>query len=101
MQDILGWIGTALILYSFTLNNIKRLRIVNSIGSIMWIGYGLQMGIKPIPEDNIRVKYLDREDIESLGFKYMGSSVDLWFEKEGTFEIGNWTSYKNIDIFRA
>jgi hypothetical protein len=47
MQDILGWIGTALILYSFTLNNIKRLRIVNSIGSIMWIGYGLQMGIKP------------------------------------------------------
>jgi hypothetical protein len=47
MQDIMGWIGTGLILYSFTLNNIKRLRIVNSIGSIMWIIYGIQMNIKP------------------------------------------------------
>ena len=47
MQDILGWIGTGLILYSFTLNNIKKLRIVNSIGSVAWIGYGLQMNIMP------------------------------------------------------
>jgi hypothetical protein len=47
MQDIMGWIGTGLILYSFTLNNIKRLRIVNSIGSIAWIIYGIQMNIKP------------------------------------------------------
>jgi len=47
MQDILGWIGTALILYSFTLNNIKKLRIVNMIGSIAWILYGIKTGIMP------------------------------------------------------
>ena len=47
MQDILGWIGTALILYSFTLNDIKKLRIVNMIGSIAWIVYGIQMDIMP------------------------------------------------------
>ncbi len=47
INDILGWIGTALILYSFTLNNIKKLRIVNAIGSIAWIGYGIQTGIPP------------------------------------------------------
>ena len=47
MQDILGWIGTALILYSFTLNDIKKLRIVNMIGSIAWILYGIQTGIMP------------------------------------------------------
>ena len=47
MQDILGWIGTGLILYSFTLNDIKKLRIVNMIGSIAWILYGIKTGIMP------------------------------------------------------
>lgn len=47
MQDILGWIGTALILYSFTLNDIKKLRIVNAIGSIAWILYGIKLNIMP------------------------------------------------------
>ena len=47
MQDILGWIGTGLILYSFTLNDIKKLRIVNALGSIAWITYGIQTGIMP------------------------------------------------------
>lgn len=47
IQDIIGWIGTILILYSFTLSNITKLRIVNSIGSIAWIVYGIQTGILP------------------------------------------------------
>ena len=47
MQDILGWIGTGLILYSFTLNDIKKLRIVNAIGSIAWIAYGIKTNIMP------------------------------------------------------
>ena len=47
MQDILGWIGTGLILYSFTLNDIKKLRIVNMFGSMAWIAYGIQTGVPP------------------------------------------------------
>lgn len=47
INDILGWIGTGLILYSFTLNDIKKLRIVNMIGSIAWILYGIQTRIMP------------------------------------------------------
>ena len=47
MQDILGWIGTGLILYSFTLNDIKKLRIVNMFGSMAWITYGIQTHILP------------------------------------------------------
>ena len=43
---------------------------------------------------NIRVKLLDREDIESCLFKYTGHSIDEWFEMEGNFQIGSWTSYK-------
>jgi hypothetical protein len=42
----------------------------------------------------IRVKYLDSSDIEELGFTYKGKTIDVWFEKEGNFDMGTWTSYK-------
>ncbi len=42
----------------------------------------------------IRVKYPDKEDIESLGFRHIGTSIDMWFEKDGNFDMGSWTSYK-------
>jgi hypothetical protein len=41
-----------------------------------------------------RVKYLDREDIESLGFVFKGKSIDIHFEMEGSFDIVRWTYYK-------
>ena len=41
MIDIIGYIGMAVILYSFTIENIYKLRLVNSIGCIVWIVYGL------------------------------------------------------------
>ena len=50
-----------------------------------------------IPQDfalNKRVKYLDQSDIEELGFTYKGKAIDIWFEKEGNFDMGTWTSYK-------
>ncbi len=45
---------------------------------------------------NIRTKYLNKEDIESKGWEYINKSIDIWFKKEGRFEIGNWTSYKIV-----
>ena len=41
MIDIIGYIGMALILYSFTITDMWKLRLVNSIGSIFWIIYGI------------------------------------------------------------
>lgn len=46
-MDIFGYIGTVLILYSFTIESIKKLRIVNSIGSVFWIMYGVSIGANP------------------------------------------------------
>lgn len=46
-MDIFGYIGTVLILYSFTIESMKKLRIVNSIGSVFWIIYGLSIGANP------------------------------------------------------
>lgn len=47
MIDIIGYIGTALILLSFTVEDMRKLRIVNSIGSIVWICYGIGIGANP------------------------------------------------------
>jgi len=47
ITDIFGWIGTALVLFSFTLSNMFKLRIVNAIGSIAWVVYGIQTEIMP------------------------------------------------------
>lgn len=46
-MDIFGYIGTVLILYSFTIESMKRLRIVNSIGSVFWIVYGVSISANP------------------------------------------------------
>ena len=47
MIDIIGYIGMALILYSFTITDMWKLRLVNSIGSIFWIIYGLGIWAGP------------------------------------------------------
>ncbi len=39
--EIFGYIGTVIVLYSFLIESIYRLRLINSIGSIFWIVYGL------------------------------------------------------------
>ena len=45
--DIIGYIGTVLILYSFTIESMFKLRVVNSIGSIVWIIYGIGIWAGP------------------------------------------------------
>ncbi len=47
MIDIFGYIGTILILYSFTIENIYKLRLINSIGSVFWIIYGIGISAGP------------------------------------------------------
>lgn len=39
--DIFGYIGTVVVLYSFTIENITKLRFINSIGCMFWIAYGV------------------------------------------------------------
>ena len=51
---------------------------------------------KYLDEQLIRVKFLDKEDIESLGWKHMGS---LWFEKN-TYKLRKWTK-NNVLMQRA
>jgi hypothetical protein len=45
--EIFGYIGTFLILYSFTIESVAKLRLVNTIGAIFWIIYGLGISANP------------------------------------------------------
>ena len=61
--------------------------------------FDVKMGIVPKPEHNIRVKYLDKEDIESLGWEYvedrgMSENYGYSFLKEVSFLSGGNAYYK-------
>ena len=45
--------------------------------------------------NSIRVKFLNREDIESFGFKHVGKTIDNWYDLEGHFEIPM-SNHKNM-----
>lgn len=48
MTEFLGWVATAFVLFSFLLQDMHKLRIVNLVGCILWIGYGFIIMSKPI-----------------------------------------------------
>jgi uncharacterized protein with PQ loop repeat len=41
MTEIIGYIASAVVLISFLMKNIKKLRIINTIGCLIFIVYGL------------------------------------------------------------
>ena len=45
--EIFGYIGTILILVSFLIDDVTKLRLVNMIGAIFWIVYGFGIMAKP------------------------------------------------------
>ena len=45
--DIVGYIGTAVVLGSFLINDIIRLRLVNTLGSLIWLIYGIGLSMMP------------------------------------------------------
>lgn len=42
--EIIGIIATLIVLLSFSFNSEKKIRIVNSIGSVLFVVYGLLIG---------------------------------------------------------
>ena len=45
--EIFGYIGTVLVLGSFLVEDIFKLRVVNTIGSAFWIIYGVGTSAQP------------------------------------------------------
>lgn len=43
-KELIGILATALVLISLTQSDVKRLRIINAVGSIVFVVYGLLIG---------------------------------------------------------
>lgn len=39
-SEIIGWIGSTIILISFIPKSVNKIRILNSIGCVIWVIYG-------------------------------------------------------------
>jgi hypothetical protein len=53
--EIFGYIGTVLILVSFLIENVFKLRLVNTVGAIFWLVYGVGIMAKPTIVVNLAV----------------------------------------------
>ena len=54
-MNLLGWIGTALVLFSFTMKDMIKLRIINLAGCLIWIMYGLSKNDYPVMVTNTSI----------------------------------------------
>jgi len=55
MIEALGWIATAVVVGSFAIQDVRKLRIINMVGSILWIAYGFLKQDNPIIFVNISI----------------------------------------------
>ena len=51
--EIIGYISTVINLTSFTISDIKKLRIMNIVGGLGWTSYGIIVGAESIIVGNI------------------------------------------------
>ena len=55
MIDLIGFLASAIILVSFAVKDIIKLRIINSIGSVVWIIYACLIHNNPTIFVNVAV----------------------------------------------
>ena len=55
MIDILGWIATAVVVGSFAIQDVRKLRIINMSGSALWMAYGFLKQDNPIIFVNLSI----------------------------------------------
>ena len=55
MIEIVGYLATFLVMLSFVMKNVTRLRIINSIGCATWIAYGFMLESNPVIITNIGI----------------------------------------------
>jgi hypothetical protein len=55
MTETLGYVATAVVVGSFAIQDVKKLRIANVCGSLLWIAYGFLKQDNPVIFVNISI----------------------------------------------
>lgn len=53
--EIIGYLASAVLLVSFTRKNVKHLRIINSVGCILFVVYGFMLESIPVVFTNVAI----------------------------------------------
>lgn len=67
--EIIGYLGTAFVLASFMMSDIKKLRLVNIIGGLLWIVYGIVVGSSSIIVGNVLIVLIQGYKLYKLATK--------------------------------
>jgi hypothetical protein len=55
MTEFTGYIATFLVMLSFMMKDVTRLRIINTIGCATWIAYGVMLDSYPVIITNVGI----------------------------------------------
>jgi len=55
MISSIGWLATALVTASYFFRNHKTLRLMQALGAVVWLTYGILINSKPVMVANIIV----------------------------------------------
>ena len=55
MISSIGWLATALVTASYFFGNHKTLRLMQALGAVVWLTYGILINSKPVMVANIIV----------------------------------------------
>ena len=55
MIELLGYVATAVVVGSFAIQDLRKLRLTNTIGSLLWIAYGFLKQDNPVIFVNISI----------------------------------------------
>ena len=67
--EIIGYLGTAFVLASFMMSDIKKLRTVNIIGGLLWTVYGIIVGSSSIIVGNVLIVLIQGYKLYKLATK--------------------------------
>jgi ribosomal protein S18 acetylase RimI-like enzyme len=59
LYEIIGYVGSALIVVSLAMSNIIRLRVVNLVGALVFMTYGVLIGSFPVMATNLIISGID------------------------------------------
>jgi hypothetical protein len=55
MIEVIGYIATFLVMMSFVMKDVTRLRLINALGCIAWIVYGAMLESNPVIITNVGI----------------------------------------------
>lgn len=55
MTEAVGYLATFLVMLSFMMKDVNRIRIINAIGCTVWIAYGFMLDSFPVIITNVGI----------------------------------------------